>query len=270
MRDDKYPLASSPDEIKRLRIQAESLADEAAIMLDRIGIEPGMCCLDLGCGAGGIVDLMSARAGTRGRVVGLDVDEFALAAARAWAQDRGLRNVTFKTGSIFDNDLETGSFDLVHLRYVITTIGRHQEVVQAALRLVRPGGVLALQEADAAGINAYPESPAFERLKNVLVAVFVEIGADPFAGRRVYGLLRSAGLHEVDVRVCTARARSHDELASYLPQTVNSVHATILELGLMDETEIDATIAACRADLAVPDTMTTTSTVFQAWGRKPK
>ncbi len=109
MRDDNYPFDSGPDEIKRLRIQAESLADEAAIMLDRIGIEPGSSCLDLGCGAGGIVDLMSARAGTRGRVVGLDVDQFALAAARAWAQDRGLRNVTFKTGDIFDNNLGPGS-----------------------------------------------------------------------------------------------------------------------------------------------------------------
>ena len=41
MRDDNYPLASNPDEIGRLRVQAETLAGEAAIMLDRIGIEAG-------------------------------------------------------------------------------------------------------------------------------------------------------------------------------------------------------------------------------------
>ncbi len=118
-------------------------------------------------------------------------------------------------------------------------------------------------------MNAYPESPAFERLKTVLLTAFVEIGADPFAGRRAYNLLCGAGLQEVDVRVYTARARSHDELENFLPQAVHSVRAKILELGLMDEAEIDATIAACRADLAVPDTLSTGSTDFQAWGRKP-
>ncbi len=268
MRDDNYPLASNPEEINRLRIQTESLADEAAIMLDRIGIEAGMSCLDLGCGAGGITDLLAARVGSNGRVLGVDVDEFSLAAARSWADGLELRGVTFQTGDIFDNDLAPEAFDLVHLRYVITTIGKHEEVVQSALRLVKPGGVLALQEADADGINAYPKSPAFDRLKDVLLSVFIRIGADPFAGRRVFRLLRDAGLSDVDFRVCTARARSDDDLSDYLPQTVLSVREAILKFGLMAETEVDEVVAACRADLADPDTVSTTSTVFQAWGRK--
>lgn len=268
MRDDNYPLASNPEEIARLRVQAESLAGEAAIMLDRIGIEAGSSCLDLGCGAGGITDLLAARVGPDGRVLGVDVDEFSLAAARAWAEGLGLRGVTFQTGSIFDNDLAPESFDLVHLRYVITTIGKHEEVVRAALRLVKPGGVLALQEADAEGINAYPKSPAFDRLKDLLVSVFVRIGADPFAGRQVFRLLRDAGLREVDFRACTARARGHDDLSDYLPQTVLSVREAILKYGLMKEVEIDEAVAACRAHLADAETISTTSTVFQAWGRK--
>ena len=268
MRDDNYPLASSPDEIDRLRIQAESLAGEAAIMLDRIGVEAGMSCLDLGCGAGGITDLLAARVAPGGRVVGVDVDEFSLAAARSWADGLGLRGVTFRAGDIFDNDLASDSFDLVHLRFVITTIGRHEDVVRSALRLVKPGGALALQEADADGINAYPECPAFDRLKDALLSVFIEIGADPFAGHRAFRLLRDAGLTEVDFRACTARARSDDDLSDYLPQTVLSVRAAILKLGLMTDPEIDAAVAACRAHLADPDTITTTSTVFQAWGRK--
>ena len=101
MRDDKYPLVAGPAEIERLRIQAESLSDEAAIMLDSIGIQPGMACLDLGCGAGGITDLLSARVGSTGRVLGVDVEEFSLAAARAWADRLGLANVSFRAGSIF-------------------------------------------------------------------------------------------------------------------------------------------------------------------------
>ncbi len=270
MRDDKYPLASSPDEIDRLRVQAESLAGEAAIMLDRIGIAAGSACLDLGCGAGGTTDLLAARVGPNGRVLGVDVDEFSLAAARAWAEGLGLRDVTFQAGSIFDDDLAPESFDLVHLRYVITTIGKHEDVVRSALRLVKPGGVLALQEADADGIATIPRNPAFDRLKDVVVSVFIGTGADPFAGRQVFRLLRDAGLREVDFRACTARARSHDDLSDYLPQTVLSLREAILKFGLMKETEIDEAVAACRAHLADPNTISTTSTVFQAWGRKQR
>jgi len=43
----------------------------------------------------------------------------------------------------------------------------------------------------------------------------------------------------------------------------------IARLGLMPEDELDATIAACRAHLAKPGTISVTSLVFQAWGRKP-
>ncbi len=268
MREANYPLASNLEEIKRLRIQAESLADEAAVMLDKIGVDAGMTCLDLGCGAGGITDLLAARVGPGGHVIGVDVEEFSLAAARSWADGLALDNVEFRSGSIFDNDLLPDSFDLVHLRYVITTIGRHDEIVASALRLVKPGGILALQEADAEGINIYPECQPFSDLKKILIAVFVEVGADPYAGRRVYELLRRHGLSEVDVRACTARARSDDDLSDYLPQTVLSVREAILDLSLMTESEIDQAVSACRRYLADPDTITTTSTVFQAWGRK--
>ncbi len=270
MRDDDYPLASNEDEIRRLRIQAESLTDEAAILLDRIGIGVGMNCLDLGCGAGGITDLMSARVGSGGRVTGVDVEEFSLAAARAWAAGLGLDNVDFRHGSIFDNDLPPESFDLVHLRYVITTIGWHEEVVEAALRLVKPGGVLALQEADADGINIYPQSDVFNRLKDVLISVFHKVGADPYAGRRLYQLLRQQDLSGIDFRICSARARSHDDLSDYLPQTVLSVREAIVKFGLMADDELDAAVSDCRRQLADPDTVTTTSIVFQAWGRKPE
>jgi len=270
MRDDDYPLASSPDEIKRLRVQAESLSDEAAILLDRMGVEPGMACLDLGCGAGGIVDLLSAKVGPSGSVLGLDVENYSLAAARAWADDLGLGNVRFRSGDIFSNDLPDESFDLVHMRYVITTVGRHKDAVAAASRLVRKGGLLAIEEADASGIRCYPENPAFSRLTEALKSVFVEIDADPYAGQHLYRLLREAGLQDVDFRCCTARARAHDDLVEYLPQTVLSVREAMLKFGLMDGDEIDADIAACRDHLADPNTISTTSVVFQAWGRKPQ
>ena len=266
-RDGHYPLDSGAEEIARLRVQAESLAGETAVMLDRIGLAEGQACLDLGCGAGGIVDLLAQRVGPTGRVLGIDADGDSLAAARAWARQQGLEKVSFEQRSLFEPG--PAEFDFVHLRYVITNISRHHEVIAAALARLKPGGVLAVQEADGIGIAAYPSHAAFECLKALLLEVFTKVGADPYAGRQVYGLLQDAGLEDLDFRACTARARSHDALAEYLPQTLISLRPVIARLGLMAQGELDTTIAACRAHLAEPGTISVTSLVFQAWGRKP-
>ena len=105
-------------------------------MLDRIGIETGGRCAELGCGAGGIMDLLSVRVGPPGQVVGLDQQESSLAAAQAWAADLndGLENVSFHQAGILDNDLPAESFDFVHLRFVLTTVGQHAAMVAAPSR----------------------------------------------------------------------------------------------------------------------------------------
>jgi ubiquinone/menaquinone biosynthesis C-methylase UbiE len=67
-----YPIERRPGEIERLHVQAAAMAPDCA--LDRMGVNAGWRCLDLGCGPGGITELLSERVGETGRVVGLDAD----------------------------------------------------------------------------------------------------------------------------------------------------------------------------------------------------
>ena len=50
------------------------MAPDANRMLELIGVREGWCCLDIGCGPGGITELLSRRVGSTGRVVGLDMN----------------------------------------------------------------------------------------------------------------------------------------------------------------------------------------------------
>jgi len=264
-----YPMERTPAEFARLRLQAEALAFETGVLLDRIGVAEGWRCLDLGCGAGGITDLLSARVGATGQVVGLDADAASLSAARRWAAEKGLANVAFIEGDAFVRDLPREGFDLVHVRFVMTTIGRHRELVEAALALTRPGGTLALQEGEGTGLACYPPHPAWDRLKTILFTAFERAGGDCFAGRQVYRLLVEAGLEDVRFRPCQTGTRSTDPLVDYLPQTVLSTRPLILKYGLASEAELERLIAACRRHLAEPTTVQTSVIVMQAWGRKP-
>ena len=143
-----YPIERRSGEIERLRIQAAAMAFDATVMLDRIGVRPGWCCLDLGCGAGGILDLLAERVGPAGLALGLDADPVLLAAARQGLGDRPGMALVASDG--YRAALRAESFDLVHVRFVASTPGFVVVQLRVALRLGRPGGGLAFQEPDTA------------------------------------------------------------------------------------------------------------------------
>jgi SAM-dependent methyltransferase len=258
-----YPLERREGEIERLRIQGEAMASESAIMLDRIGVRQGWHCLDLGCGPGGITGLMSEGVGASGRVVGLDADPVFIEHARR----RAPANVEFVVGNAYQSNLPTGSFDLVHMRFVASTAGRPEALLREAIRLARPGGFVALQEPDMSTLNCYPPHPAWERLKGALIGAFASAGADINLAQRLFGLARSAGLTDVQYCPFLLGVRSGDPWIDYLPATVESLRGTIIKEGLLTPAELDNAIADSRTRLVRPDTVFTSFTVAQVWGR---
>jgi ubiquinone/menaquinone biosynthesis C-methylase UbiE len=263
-----YPIERRQGEIERLHIQAEAIRFDAGIMLDRIGVASGWRCLDLGCGPGGIVELLSARAGATGQVVGLDADPVFLEHARALARDRGLGNVDFIQGDAYRTGLPRGSFDLVHVRFVGSTVGRPQDLIAEAIALACPGGIVAFQEPDISTLKCYPPHPAWDRLTQLLEQVFVCVGNDIRLGQRLYQLARHAGLEDVQYRPFLVGFRSGEPMLDFVPATVESVRSTIVHHGLVQEGELNAALTACRSHLGDPDTVSTYVTVAQVWGRR--
>jgi len=265
-----YPIERREGEIERLRMQAAALEFDAGVMLERIGVSSGWRCLDLGCGPGGIVDLLSVRAGPTGHVVALDADPVFLEHARALARERRRGNVEFVQGDAYRTGLPRASFDLVHVRFVASTVGRPEDLIGEALALARPGGFVALQEGDVATLKCYPPHAAWDRLAQVLEQVFASVGNDVRLAQRLYQAFRRTGLENIQYRPFLVGFRADDPMADYLPATVESLRRTILRHDLIDEGELDAALAACRRHLADPDTVSTYVTVAQVWGRRPR
>ncbi len=259
-----YPIESRQGEIERLHVQSAAMAPDTRVMLDLIGVKPGWACLDVGCGPGGITDLLSERVGRSGRVVGLDMNEQFLAHARANVP----ANVEFRRGDAYGSDLPAESFDLVHMRFVASTAGDPERLLREAKRLVRNGGVVALQEPDGSTLACYPPHPAWDRLKAALLGAFAGVGADLTLARRLYSVVRAAGLADVQYRPFLIGVRSVDPMVDYLPATVESLRATVLRLGVLTDAELTQCLADCRKHLRDPGTVFTMYTVAQVWGRK--
>ena len=261
-------LGVSAQERERLLQQAGDLAPEARWLLERLAIRPGWRAIDVGCGPLGILDLLSARVGPTGAVVGLDLEPRFVALARELVAERQLDNVQVLQGDGVATGLPRGAFDFVHERLALVGPAR-EDLLAEMCALARPGGIIAVQEIDLLTWICEPAHPAWDTLLGAFRAFVGQHGADLTIGRRLPELLRHAGLVDVDAEVHAHLARPGEPRRMHLLALIASVRAPLIQSGLVTAAELAALTASLQAHLADPRTVVMRELLVQAWGRKP-
>ena len=105
-------------------------------------IPPGSRVLDIGCGAGVDALVASKMVGPSGSVLGLDITPEMIQRAEANKKEIGAENVFFQAGRVQDLAGIDASFDVVMSNGAINLIPEKEEVIEAAFRLLKPGGRL--------------------------------------------------------------------------------------------------------------------------------
>jgi SAM-dependent methyltransferase len=265
---DQYALGYSEPEQHRLQRQAEQLGPESARMFDEIGLSGGARALEIGCGPRGCLDLLSARVGASGTVVGVELNPDAVALAQKFLAEHGLGNVEVIAGDACSAGLPEGSFDLVTGRLVLVNIPKPERVVSAAVTLTRPGGVVAFHEVDFAAFMCDPPSHAWNTLWSLYVAVAEKNGNDYYLGRRLPRLLREAGLVDVRVNPIMHVHPPGDARRTIVVDFLGNFRPRILALDLATEAELADLKDALVSHLDNPDTVVFIGPYIQAWGRK--
>ncbi len=263
-----YLLTSGNAEMQRLRLQAQVWEPAAIDFLATLNIQPGWKALDLGCGAMGILRPLALSVGDTGTVVGLDSDATQLAAARSFVEEASLTNVSIIEGNAFNTGLPAGDFDLVHIRFLFAPVGRDAELLAEMLRLLRPGGIIAIQEPDASCWNVAPAHPSWSDLKAAILAAFRAGGGDFDAGCRTFGMLQAAGVKQISQRNAVLAATGQHPYKRLPLQFAGSLKKRILDGGLLSAEQLET----CLADVATvaddPASVMTTFIVTQVAGRK--
>jgi SAM-dependent methyltransferase len=263
MSQERYLLANQPSELERLQLQSRVWEPAGRYLLSKIGEGSGRQVLDVGCGALGWLRILSEWVGPSGRIVGTDIDESLLGAARSFLKVEGISNVELVVDDLFASKLAPQSFDLVHARFVIAPLGRGREQVDCYGRLVRPGGSMVLEEWDLGSWHFNPPAPAAERLIQLLSEIFATLGGE--AGRGLPELLHEVGVEapEIDAQVIALKP-AHPYLQLPLQFSV-ALESRLLEK--LSEDELASLRREAETELGAPGRWGTSFTLIQSWGR---
>jgi SAM-dependent methyltransferase len=258
----------SDEEKERLQLQARTWQPETEHLLDQIGLRSGWACLDIGCGAMGILGPLSRRVGPSGRVSGLEMDGKLLAAAEQYVFDEGLTNVTLRQGDAYQSGFSPDSFDLVHERFVMPHVADPPAVLQEMIRLARPGGYVVVQEPDHSSWNLWPYSEKWPPLLSLLESALALRG-DINIGRRIFALARDAGLEDVCIRAGLVALQDSHPYMKMPMVAAAAMRSHMLAAELTTKAELDDLLADFDRRVSDPETTMITFTTTQVWGRKP-
>lgn len=260
MSDDAQPNADQKEKYTHGQSKAairafsgRTAASHAAFFIAHL--HSGMSLLDCGCGPGSItIDLAALVA--PGDVVGIDMAEMPLEEGRKNAKERGVSNLRFETANIYELPFPDNTFDAVFSHAVVEHLSNPLKALREQYRVLKPGGILGIRDADRAGELFWPENASLIKLLEMWSRVMQHNGADPFIGRRLRSLLREIGLKRIEASASYECHGTHE--AVELTADVASSYFSgafadqAVELGWMDHAEIE-----------------TIKTAWKAWGTDP-
>jgi ubiquinone/menaquinone biosynthesis C-methylase UbiE len=243
MTQETYPFRSSDDERRRLIAQGELVAPLTERLFRKAGLAPGMRVLDIGSGSGDVALLAARLVGRGGAVIGVDRDPAQVAFAAQRAKAEGLGQLRFMAADFRELELDP-PVDAIVGRLVLMYAADPLDALRRALRNLRPGGVIALQES----VVDY-DAPVFIEPRDCLAAKAVEwfragfrhAGVQPRMGMRLFGLMRAAGLQpSTDIEMLVPIQQGPDgSLFGILAAVVRSQLPAIVASGAASEAEID-------------------------------
>ena len=132
-------------------------------------LRAGMQVLDLGSGTGYPALLGAQTVGPSGNVIGLDLAEQMLAAARRKATTLGLAHVTFRTGDVTALPFEANLFDAVTSRFCLMFLPEIPKAIAEIARVLKPGGWVA------AAVWSAPEKNPYLMIPITVIKQFLDL-----------------------------------------------------------------------------------------------
>lgn len=262
MRSDGYLCDSRHAEVKATFDALAAVFDPTTFRhLQDLGIGAGWRCWEVGAGGTSVTAWLAKRVGPTGKVLATDIDISWMAAAARPPIEVRVHDVAAEAPP-------GEGFDLVHARLVLVHVPDPVRALRSMIRALRPGGRILVEDLDAAlqpllcPEEHGPEHQLANRLRQALLTLLAERGADLAYGRRLPRLLREAGLRGIAADAYFPVASP--ACAALESVTIGQVRGELVSSGFATDQDIDrhlGNVASGCMDLAA-------APMISVWGRK--
>lgn len=250
---------------ERLRLLAAMLDDGTFRLLDRLGVQQGWRCLEVGAGGGSVAGWLCGRTAPGGSVLATDLDTTVL-------QELVHPNLEVSVHNVLTDELPEREFDLVHARLLLAWLADRELALQRMVGAVKLGGCLLVEEMDfhslapTAGLD--PETRAlFVRVLDAHHAVLADQHAfDPFCGRELDRALWAAGLIGVECEGRLSIWRGGEAGGTLWQLTLIQLREQLVAHGRVTVSEVDRVIELCDD----PRLSFMSQATIAAWGHRPR
>lgn len=198
--DRPYPMDNDAQaSVQQHRALAELLDPVTTRRISGLVDLVGARCLEVGAGAGSVALWLAERVGDDGRVVAVDLKP---------GQIPAHPRLEVRALDLTEEPLPEGPFDLVHTRLTLQHLPRRGQILPAMVSVLRPGGVLSVEDWDASDVHRVVCAPddasaaLYERYQKLVgEKVFAAAGTDRAWARGLHARFVEQGLVEVTTHV---------------------------------------------------------------------
>ena len=264
-----YLLGSTDAEHQRLIRQSEILNPFTERLFHDAGLGPGQRVLDIGSGLGDVSMLAARLVGTHGSVVGVDRDASIIAKAKVRVMDAGLRNVEFVESELGQITIRE-PFDAIVGRLILEFLPDPNAIVKSLTRLLRPGGVLAIQDACwGPFLQITANLPLRSKCAALIYHAFQRSGANMNMEQVLYRAFQLADLSTPNMRIEIPVGRDPD-FARWVQDLFCSLRPRMdqHQLSYDEVGDFETLQQRLEAEAAAANTFGSTVGLVGAWSRK--
>lgn len=224
----------------------------AAFLLPHL--DSGKVVLDMGSGPGTITAGIASRVK---QVIGLDLSAEMVASAQRHVARQGITNAAFRIGSAYDLPWEDNRFDVVYAHQLLQHLADPVGALREAGRVMKPGGLLAVRDADYGTMVHGPEDPWLHRWRRLYHQVTRANGGEADAGRFLLSWVMKAGFVNPTVTTRTTTYADPEGRRAWG--------------GLWEVRVVDSAFAnhAVKGGFATHDELAEISDAFRRWADRP-